>query len=213
MQRIVHSFQSIPSLSNVVYTTAYCKKNLMENNKEINKEINKENNRENNRENKDHKQIYLNYGKFNKPTPLGFMSNIQFKNHFTPKEESTHSWLNMVGNLNGNRFKIYESCYFQKNPRAGYISLDYSLLYLDVITNEPFYSPVSQEISTKLKDKVNISLSLKYDIRQEDSTEMKYDNTIYDNFWVLLTDSTQENLNTIKKTLNDNIHKSVITDS
>jgi hypothetical protein len=188
MQRVIYSFESIPSFSNIFWNLSYYKNNLLENNK----------------------QVSLNYGKFNSPTTLGFMCNTSFKQIYTPKEQSIHSWLNMVGNLNSNRFKIYEACYFQNNPRAGYITIDYSLLWLDVITNEPFYSPVSQELSTKLKDKISLSLSLKYDVRQEDSIETVYDNTIPDNFWSLLSNSTQSKLNIIQDTLIQNREKSVI---
>ncbi len=178
MQR--YCFQSIPSLSNIFWNIPFYKNNLLENNK----------------------QVLLNYGKYNNTTELGFMCNIRFKQHSTKYDIYTHSWLNMVGNLNNNRFKIYESCYFQNNPISEYIQLDYSLLWLDVITNEPFYSPVSQEMNTKLRDKISLSVSLKYEQLEDKTT---------DNFWPLLSNKTQNNLLIIKNELIKNKDKCITT--
>jgi hypothetical protein len=181
MQRLIHNFESIPSLSTIFWKIPFYKNNVLENNK----------------------QVSLNYGKFNTPTELGFMCNTRFKQHSTRNDKSIHSWLNMVGNLHSNRFKVYESCYFQNNPLSGYIQIDYSLLWLDVITNEPFYSPVSQEVSTKLRDKVCVSICLRYDTRLEN---------ISDNFWLLLSNSTQKKINIIQETLIQNSDKCITTD-
>lgn len=198
MRRAIYSFESIPSLSNIFWNIPYYKNNVLENNKKITlnlgeiNEINKKNERNENK------------------NDLSFMCDTRFKQHFNRIDQSTYSWLNMVGNLNNNRFKLYESCYFQNNPLAGYISLDYSLLWLDIISNEPFYSPVSQELSTKLKDKVSVSLSLKYDIRQEDIENLEYENTISEDFWVLLTTNTQDKLHHIENVMIQNREKSIV---
>ncbi len=146
------------------------------------------------------KQFSFNYGKYNNisnnynnSNNLGFMCNVRFKQYCNKNDNSTHSWVNMIGNINNNRFKLYESCYFQDNPLNDVIQLDYSLLWFDVITNEPFYSPVSQEINTKMRDKISINLNLKQP--QE---------VIPDNFWVLLSNTTQNKLNIIQDILKQN---------
>ncbi len=190
MRRLLYQFENIPSMSNIFWNIPLYKNNTLEYNK----------------------QICLNYGKYNSPNSLGFMSNTRFKQGFIKQDMYTHSWLNMVGNLNQTRFKVYESCYFQKNTKNGYIDFDYSLLWLDVITNEPFYSPVSQEVSTRMKDKVNITLNLKYDIRQNDKPNTEYDNTISDDLWTLLSQPTQDKLSLIREKLIENREKSIVTD-
>jgi hypothetical protein len=175
MQRVIYSFESIPSFSNIFWNIPYYKNNILHNNK----------------------QFTLNY----KGNDLSYMCNARFKQYYTKKDNSIHSMFNMVGMLNNNRFKIYESCYFQNNPMSGFTQMDYTLLWLDVLTKEPFYSPVSQEVNTKLRDKISLSLNLKNDIRQEDKSTTEYDTMISDNFWLLLSNTTQEKLNTIQDTL------------
>lgn len=184
MQRNIYNFLSIPSLSNVFWNIPYYKNNILENNK----------------------QYFLNLNKNKNKNSLNLNCNICFKEYNIKKENSIHSTLNIVGNFNHNRFKIYETCYYQNNLNSGNISLDYSLFWFDVITKEPFYSPVSQELNTRIKDKVSISLSIKNNLELEELSDIE----ISDDFWLLLTNSTQNNLHMIKDELIQNREKSII---
>ncbi len=185
MKRTVRSFESIPSFSTIFWNIPFYKNNVLENNK----------------------QVSLNYGKYNNSSELGFMCNTRFKQHITKNNISIHSSLNMVGNLNSYRFKVYEYCYFHTNSiNSEYIQLDYSLLWLDITTNEPFYSPLSQEMGSKLRDKICISLSLKNDVCPQTNSSQD------DNYWGLLSNKTQSNLHIIKNVLIENRDKCITTD-
>lgn len=186
MQRNIYNFLSIPSLSTIFWNIPLYKNNILENNK----------------------QIFLNVNK----KSLNMSCNIKYNEYNIKKENSIHSTLNIVGKFNDNHFKIYETCYYENNLNTGNISLDYSLFWLDVISNDPFYSPFSQEQKIRLKDKVSIYLSIKNNAELKDLKDLK-DIELSDNFWILLTNSKQKNLHIIKNELIQNREKSIITNN